>query len=305
MAPSSLDISKLLEYLELGVKFVGEFRQRRMDLRKGKKVEACSSEEGYGGAWFEGVIVAGCRGHGQCKIQYDKFVADDGKPLVEKVWASEVRPIPPPRRLPLRCSIRDTVEAYDTDCWWRGVIVKLEVKICLVYFPDTGTIKAYGRSFLRPAQEWIEGKWRLVPQARDPRVEQVIRAALNSGEANSTVTGRCSEMSGRQIQRVHEGWHSNHCTHEGRVPKQEVSGETEEELQNCRSGESGHKTQLMAYRNLLQAFHVDRCSLTQERRNLLNAIRMELHICEHEHNLAMEEMASLLRIWGSPLPFWF
>lgn len=269
-----------------------------MDLRKGKKVEVCCSEEGYGGAWFEGVIVGACRGNGPCKIQYDKFVADDGKPLVEKISANEVRPIPPRRRLPLRCSIRDTVEAYDTDCWWRGVIVKLEAKIYVVYFPDTDTIKAYDRSVLRPAQEWVQGKWRLVPQASDGKVEQVIRAVLNSGEASSAHvdlgSNTVSEMSRRKIQRVYEA----------KIPKQEEVSLTEEE-QNCRSGERGHKTQLMAYRSLLQAFHVDRCSLNEERRNLLKAIRKELHICEHEHNLAMEEMASLLRIWGSPLPFWF
>jgi len=146
-------------------------RVRNKGLSKGRRVEVCSSEEGYGGAWFEGVILTFTTGGRRCKIRYDKFVTDDGKPLVEEVWLhSEVRPIPPHIQLPLHCSVGDAVEAYDTDCWWRGVIVKAsegaEEDLWVVYFPDTCTLKAYPHSELRPAQEWLRGEWMLAPQVR-------------------------------------------------------------------------------------------------------------------------------------------
>nr|ABK23036.1 unknown [Picea sitchensis] len=150
-----------------------------MDLRRGMRVEVCSSEDGYGGAWFEGVILTVTADGRRCKIRYDKFVTDDGKPLEEEALLhSEVRPIPPHIQLPLHCSVGDAVEAYDTDCWWRGFIVKLltgaEEELWVVYFPDTRTLEAYPRSSLRPAQQWIRGNWIMVPQERSPIIEQEI-----------------------------------------------------------------------------------------------------------------------------------
>ena len=142
-----------------------------MELKKGIRVEVCSSEEGYGGAWFEGVILSATPDGRRCKIRYDKFVTDDGKPLEGEVCLqTEVRPIPPHIQLPLHCSVGDAVEAYDTNCWWRGIIAKLvtgaEEELWVVYFPDTRTVKEYPHSDLRPAQQWLRGKWIRTPQVR-------------------------------------------------------------------------------------------------------------------------------------------
>jgi hypothetical protein len=116
--------------------------------------------DGYGGAWFEEVILTVTANGRRCKIQYDKFVTDDGNPLEEEAWLhSEVRPIPPHIQLPLHCSVGDTVEAYETKCWWCNFIVKLligaEEEIWVVYFPDTHTLEAYPPSRLHPPQQWI------------------------------------------------------------------------------------------------------------------------------------------------------
>jgi hypothetical protein len=138
----------------------------RMGLKKGMKVEIRSNEEGYEGAWFEGIVKTISRRKGSCKIHLEKFVTDEGEPLVEKVRLSNVRPIPPHRRLPLPLFEGLSVEAYDKDCWWRGFIFE---KVCckkerwLVYFPDTKTFEAYPLSAFRPAQECERGNWTLVP----------------------------------------------------------------------------------------------------------------------------------------------
>lgn len=168
-----------------------------MVLRKGMRVEMCSSEDGFGGAWFEGVILSVTTDGRRCKIQYDKFVTDDGKPVEEEVCLqTEVRPIPPHIQLPLHYSVGDAVEAYDTDCWWRGVIFKLvvvagaEQKLWMVYFPDTCTLKAYPHSDLRPAQQWHHGNWILAPQERITIIEQVIqRFTLDNFPGSSRKSG--------------------------------------------------------------------------------------------------------------------
>jgi len=166
-----------------------------MELRKGMRVEMCCSEDGYGGAWFEGVILTVTKYRWRCKIRYDKFVTDDGNPLEEEAWLhSEVRPIPPYIQLPLQCSVGDAVEAYDTDCWWRGFIVKLltgaEEELWVVYFPDTCTLKAYPHSDLRPAQEWLRGNWILAPQERSTVIERVIQYfALDNSEETHLTSG--------------------------------------------------------------------------------------------------------------------
>lgn len=150
-----------------------------MELRRGMRVEVCSSEDGYGGAWFEGLILTVTADRGRCRVRYDKFVTDDGKPLEEEVLLhSDVRPIPPHIQLPLHYSVGDAVEAYDTDCWWRGVIVKLptgaEEKLWLLYFPETCSLKAYPHSDLRPAQDWLRGNWVKAPQEKTPIIEQAV-----------------------------------------------------------------------------------------------------------------------------------
>ncbi|GLJ18012.1 hypothetical protein SUGI_0317550 [Cryptomeria japonica] len=138
-----------------------------MEVSVGMKVEVCSEEEGYGGAWFKGTVIG--FGHGsKFFVQYEKFITEDlnGEALVEEVCLKNMRPIPPYKQMPTNCSTAFTVEAFDCDCWWRGLIVNKFLspfsgeELFQIYFPDTRTIKAYPCSDLRPAQEWIRGMWR-------------------------------------------------------------------------------------------------------------------------------------------------
>ncbi|KAH9331084.1 hypothetical protein KI387_003192 [Taxus chinensis] len=139
-----------------------------MEVIVGMRAETCSDDEGFRGAWFEGTVITISTHAGTCKFQYDKFVTENRAPLVEDVCVKNMRPIPPYKPLPLNCSIGDAVEARDKDCWWRGIIVKklqssptATTELLSIYFPDTRTVKAYPRSALRPAQEWLGSgqKW--------------------------------------------------------------------------------------------------------------------------------------------------
>ncbi|GLJ45831.1 hypothetical protein SUGI_0964400 [Cryptomeria japonica] len=142
-----------------------------MEVSIGMKVEVCSEEEGFKGAWFEGTIISfGNESHEKNTFlfQYEKFITEDlnGEALVEEVNLKNMRPIPPYKQMPIDCSPGFAVEALDTDCWWRGIIMKKfrspfdGKELLQIYFPDTCTMKAYPQTNLCPAQEWIGGQWK-------------------------------------------------------------------------------------------------------------------------------------------------
>ena len=140
-----------------------------MEWKIGMKVETLSEDKGFSSAWSEGIVKAissSSNGSVFFDIQYDKFVTPDRKPLVEKVPLDNIRPVPPQTELPVPFSEGLFVEAYDTDCWWRGFVVgKLaeNEELWLVSFPDTKTFKSYPVSAFRLAQNWGGGgKWTLV-----------------------------------------------------------------------------------------------------------------------------------------------
>lgn len=136
-----------------------------MEWIEGKKVEFRSDMLGYEGAWIEGTVKARSGGCGFCNIQCDKFVMNNGEPLVEKVDVDNLRPIPPQTQLPVPLPERLVIEAYDRNCWRRGFIVRRVYcgeELWLVSFPDTQSLKAYPLSALRPAHDWNEGIWTLV-----------------------------------------------------------------------------------------------------------------------------------------------
>lgn len=156
----------------------------RMKFKDGMRVEVCSFEAGFEGAWFEGIVMS-FEG-GSCKVLYDKFLTDDGEPLVERLNCSQIRPRPPQTNIK-NWAIGDGVDAYETDCWWRGVVSQvLPGKQYSVYFPDSKSVSTYHRSNLRSRQDWHDGKWCSVPlplQARSPNIVRLkIPVVPNSKE---------------------------------------------------------------------------------------------------------------------------
>ncbi|GLJ17532.1 hypothetical protein SUGI_0304870 [Cryptomeria japonica] len=128
-----------------------------MDFNNGMKVEVCTNEEGYRGAWFEGTVVFN-EGGGIYKVQHEKFENERKEPLVEDFHFTQIRPRPPKMNIK-NWKVNDPVEIYDKHCWWRGVVSEL-LPDCYysVHFPEYGE-KVYCRSAMRVKQEWHNGKW--------------------------------------------------------------------------------------------------------------------------------------------------
>ena len=118
------------------------------------------------GAWMEAVVVV-AYGSGQgrrYKVRYDHHPNQDGQSLTkeEDVSFIRVRPIPPHTPHNNTYSIGDIVEVSDKGCWWQGVISKVmstDSEFFLIYLLQNAIRKVYHCSKLRPAQQWLEGKW--------------------------------------------------------------------------------------------------------------------------------------------------
>lgn len=122
------------------------------------------------GAWTEAVVFfAYGRGRGRrYKVRYDHHPVSDAQRLTqeEDVPYTRVRPIPPQAPHNYNYSIRHAVEVSDKGCWWPGIItqaMRTNSELFLIYFPHNRIQKMYHYSKLRPAQEWLKGKWCLLP----------------------------------------------------------------------------------------------------------------------------------------------
>ncbi|VVA37943.1 PREDICTED: DUF724 domain-containing, partial [Prunus dulcis] len=94
-------------------------------LSKDSKVEVCSNEEGYRGAWFPAFFI---------------FFFVEG---------SEV---PPPTDNPDQpFEPADVVDASYIDVWWVGVVMRCE--------DDKSDLLELKRSELRPHWDFLKGKW--------------------------------------------------------------------------------------------------------------------------------------------------
>jgi len=148
-----------------GFGLFGKAEREKMEWVEGMRIELRSDEKALEGAWFEGTVTTPARRGDPCRIQLDKFVNDNGEPLVEEVQPDKMRPGPPQSQLAVPLEERLFVEAYDKDCWWRGFVVRrlfCGEEFWLVYFPGTKTLCAHRLSALRRAQDWKDGTWHLV-----------------------------------------------------------------------------------------------------------------------------------------------
>ncbi|CAB4273251.1 unnamed protein product [Prunus armeniaca] len=110
-------------------------RRRRSEahLSKDSKVEVCSNEEGYRGAWFPAKILDPQPSDPSMKkkmkkalVQYETLGSDDdpNKPHIELVHARSIRPVPPLIDNPDQpFEPADVVDASYIDVWWVGVVM--------------------------------------------------------------------------------------------------------------------------------------------------------------------------------------
>lgn len=144
-------------------------------LGKGSKVEVWSEEDGFSNAWFSAEILQPPRStHGPSgrkrkrtatavvKYQHMLSVDDDdgGGPLIERIKTSFIRPVPPPDSPPDRpFELYEVVDAFYTDTWWTGFVVKVVGDTYTVAFKRPLDLQEFRRSDLRLHWDWVDSKW--------------------------------------------------------------------------------------------------------------------------------------------------
>lgn len=153
------------KFLRLRYDWVGDqWEQESKNVPKAKftqgvKVEVCSDDEGFRGAWFEATVVKAVGS--KFLVEYATLKADDGtKPLKESVEARHIRPCPPDIPAADGFKLLDEVDAFCNDAWWVGVVSKvLGEKRCTVYFRPWKEEMEFEHAQLRLHCDWMGGRW--------------------------------------------------------------------------------------------------------------------------------------------------
>lgn len=126
---------------------------------QGVKVEVCSNDEGFRGAWFEATVLKPIGS--KFLVEYATLKADDGtKPLTESVEARHIRPRPPHIPVADGFKLLDEVDAFCNDGWWVGVVSKvIGEKRCMVYFRPWKEETEFEHAQLRLHCDWMGGRW--------------------------------------------------------------------------------------------------------------------------------------------------
>jgi len=173
------------------------------------------------GAWMEAiVVVAYALGRWRrYKVRYNNH-HHDGQPLTEEdVPFTRVRPIPPHTPHNYNYSILDAVEVSDKGCWWQGTITQVmftNSELFLIYLRHSGVHKVYHYSKLRPAQEWLKGKWSHLPSQLTSNIiyERKYPIAADSGitsVASSPWDVQANAQSQRQFEEQEVEKQRRHC----------------------------------------------------------------------------------------------
>ncbi|KAI3994279.1 hypothetical protein MKX01_012536 [Papaver californicum] len=160
----------------------------------GDKVEVRSVEEGFGGSWHCGRVIA-C-GHLYREVEYDNLLEDEGtenlkdtvsvSPILDGIELKDyyevdsfnyrglIRPIPPNKISVSKFSLNYglCVDSLVDDAWWEGVIFDYEdgKSERLVFFPDIGDVVMMKIDDVRVTQDWdefgdiwnVRGNWKFL-----------------------------------------------------------------------------------------------------------------------------------------------
>ncbi|KAB2598397.1 hypothetical protein D8674_001317 [Pyrus ussuriensis x Pyrus communis] len=155
--------------------------QSATHLIKDSKVEVCSNEDGFKGAWFPAKIIdskplipatkkkrksfsdgsSNSFSPTKAVVQYETLLSDDDpdKPLTEFVEMGQIRPVPPDDNVNRPFEPGDKVDAFHLDAWWPGVVIKREedeYTVGFMYPPDLLVVR---RSELRSHWDLADGVW--------------------------------------------------------------------------------------------------------------------------------------------------
>ncbi|XP_008234140.1 PREDICTED: uncharacterized protein LOC103333121 isoform X3 [Prunus mume] len=165
-------------------------------LSKDSKVEVCSNEEGYRGAWFPAIILdpqpsdlsakkkrKSLGNSSKALVQYETLVFDDdpNKPLTELVDVCSIRPVPPPDNPYQPFEPADVVDSFYQEAWWVGVVMRFEDDKYTVGFKNPPDLLELRRSELRPHWDFLDGVW---IRARKERIEETIFSHGTAVEIN-------------------------------------------------------------------------------------------------------------------------
>ncbi|XP_016649798.1 PREDICTED: uncharacterized protein LOC103333120 [Prunus mume] len=150
-------------------------KRSQAHLNKDSKVEVCSNEDGYQGAWFPAIILDPQPSDGTPKkkrkslvgnsskalVQYETLVSDDdpNKPLTELVDVCSIRPVPPPDNPDQPFEPANVVDAFYREAWWVGVVMRFEDEKYTVGFRNPPDLLELRRSELRPHWDFLDGVW--------------------------------------------------------------------------------------------------------------------------------------------------
>ncbi|XP_034202794.1 DUF724 domain-containing protein 3-like isoform X1 [Prunus dulcis] len=149
-------------------------KRSQAHLSKDSKVEVCSNEDGYQGAWFPAIILDPQPSDGTPKkkrkslgnsskalVQYETLVSDDdpNKPLTELVDVCSIRPVPPPDNPDQPFEPGNVVDAFYQEAWWVGVVIRFEDDKYTVGFKNPPDLLELRRSELRPHWDFLDGVW--------------------------------------------------------------------------------------------------------------------------------------------------
>ncbi|KAM1368269.1 hypothetical protein PS1_001619 [Malus domestica] len=155
--------------------------QSATHLGKDSKVEVCSNEDGFKGAWFPAKIVdskplipgtkkkrksfsdssSNSFSPTKAEVQYETLVSDvdPDKPLTEFVELGQIRPVPPDDNVDRPFEPGDKVDAFHLDAWWPGVVIKREEDAYTVGFMYPPDLLVLRRSELRSHWDLADGVW--------------------------------------------------------------------------------------------------------------------------------------------------
>ncbi|ONI21368.1 hypothetical protein PRUPE_2G061500 [Prunus persica] len=171
-------------------------KRSQTHLSKDSKVEVCSNEVGYRGAWFPAIILdpqpsdlsrekkrKSLGNSSNALVQYENLVSDDdpNKPLTELVDVRYIRPVPPSDNPDEPLEPADVVDASYLDAWWVGVVMRFEDDKYTVGFKCPPDVLELRRSELRPHWDLQDGIW---VRARKKRMTGSIFSPGTAVEVN-------------------------------------------------------------------------------------------------------------------------
>ncbi|GAB4850779.1 hypothetical protein Ancab_030078 [Ancistrocladus abbreviatus] len=154
----------------------------------GTVVEVRSNEDGYQGSWFTAIIVS-FLGVGKFLVEYQTLQTDCRTQLLKEVVnEQDIRPYPPEIHQIARYKLFQEVDAWCNEGWWVGMILEvLDDLKYTVFFASTNEQLECQHSYLRPHQDWVDGKWTVAGQKSAMELKFSGQEALKQIFRNGTM----------------------------------------------------------------------------------------------------------------------